>query len=299
MADLLKSKEQRPDVAARIALVDRFALWRRQAAPVLLLAFCTVAILASCLSPPRLEAVGALSIITFASIFIGALTAGFAGFAFSAVAGALLFHWLAPSEAVPLLLACSITAQLFSISALWKSMQWKGCIPLLLGGLPGIPVGAYLLQHLEPQSFATSFGFFVVCYAVYMLWRPGTVIACGGRAIALAVGFASGIAGGAIAFPGAFPTIWCCLRGLPKDVQRGTVQPFILLMQCAALLYFSKVGLLGAATATTYLWCVPAVVSGTWIGIRLYSRADDTNYRRLILGFLLVLGAGLISLTRY
>jgi uncharacterized membrane protein YfcA len=293
MADLFEPREQRLDVAARITRVARFAP-KPLSAPVFFLTVGAVAIIVNYLTLPRLDAVSALSVATFVSIFVGSLAAGLAGFAFSAVTGALLFHWLTPSAAVPLLLACSITTQLFSITALRKTMQWKECIPLLLGGLPGIPVGAYLLQHLGPESFAAFFGVFLVSYAIYMLWRPGTVIGCGGRRIALAVGFAGGIAGGAIAFPGAFPTIWFSLRGLPKDVQRGIVQPFILLMQCAALLYFSKVGIFDRATAVTFLWCVPAVLSGTWIGIRLYRRIDDTSYRRVILGFLLISGATFI-----
>jgi hypothetical protein len=32
------------------------------------------------------------------------------------------------------------------------------------------------------------------------------------------------------------------LRALPKEIQRGTVQPFILIMQVATLAYFSKLG---------------------------------------------------------
>jgi hypothetical protein len=69
--------------------------------------------------------------VTFLSIFFGSLAAGLAGFAFSAIAGAMLFHRLEPIEAVPLLLACSITTQLLSITRLWGTMQWRLCIPYL------------------------------------------------------------------------------------------------------------------------------------------------------------------------
>ena len=58
--------------------------------------------------------------------------------------------------------------------------------------------------------------------------------------------------------PGALPTIWCSLKGLTKIQQRGIVQPFILFMQIATLVYFSKLGILASATWATFLWCVPA-----------------------------------------
>ena len=79
-------------------------------------------------------------LVTMLSIFAGSLAAGLAGFAFSAIAGAMLFHWLAPIDAVPLLLACSITTQLLSITKLWRTMRWRQCMPYLIGGFVGIPV---------------------------------------------------------------------------------------------------------------------------------------------------------------
>jgi uncharacterized protein len=231
---------------------------------------------------------------TLLSIFIGAMAAGLAGFAFSAIAGALIFHWLDPIEAVPLLLACSITTQLFSISRLWQAIRWRECLPYLLGGFAGIPLGAKLLEGFSPRLFALGFGLFLVCYSVYMLLRPGLVCRSGGRLAEMAAGFAGGITGGATAFPGAIPTIWCSLRGLSKLEQRGIVQPFILVMQVATLIYFSRLGLLVSSTLPIFLCCVPAVIAGTWLGLHLFNRVDDARFKQLVLLFLLVSGATLM-----
>src|SRR5215469_6503645 len=148
------------------------------------------------------------SVLTFGSIFVGSLAAGVAGFAFSAITGALLLHWLAPATAVPLLLTCSLTTQLVSITALWKTMQWRDCFMLLAGGIPAIPIGAYLLRRLDPGTFAFAFGALLVGYAGYTLFRPGFALRGSGRVTIVAVGFAGGITGGAVAFPGAIPAIW-------------------------------------------------------------------------------------------
>jgi uncharacterized membrane protein YfcA len=229
-------------------------------------------------------------IFTLLAVFAGSLAAGLAGFAFSAISGAMLFHWLEPIHAVPLLLACSITTQLLSIAQLWDTMRWRQCTPYLLGGFAGIPVGAKLLQHFSPYTFAAAFGIFLVCYSAYMLFRPCFIIQGGGRLAEVAAGFAGGVTGGASAFPGAIPTILCSMRGLPKTDQRGIVQPFIFLMQIATLVYFSKLGIFDAATLTTYFWCVPAVVAGTWLGLRLFDHVDDVKFRRVVLIFLLISG---------
>lgn len=232
--------------------------------------------------------------VIFLSIFLGSLAAGLAGFAFSAIAGAMLFHRVAPIEAVPLLLACSITTQLLSITRLWGIMQWRLCIPYLIGGIVGIPVGASLLEGSSPHTFAVGFGIFLCSYSVYMLLRPPFTFDGGGRIAEVAAGFAGGITGGATAMPGAIPTMWCNLKGLSKTQQRAIVQPFILLMQIATMAYFSKLGILVSATWTTYLWCAPAVIAGTLVGLWLFGRVDDGKFRRLVLFFLLISGATMI-----
>ena len=234
-------------------------------------------------------------IVTQFTVFAGALAAGLAGFAFSAITGAVLFHLLAPIDAVPLLLACSITTQVFSISRLWHTMQWRQCLPYLLGGLAGIPIGAELLKAFNPHLFAAGFGVFMICYSLYMLLRPHLVFRGGGRYAEVAAGFAGGITGGATAFPGAFPTIWCSVKGLSKLEQRGIVQPFILLMQIATLVYFSKLGILAAGTLTTYLWCAPAVAAGTWLGLQLFHCIDDKRFQQIVLLFLLFSGITLVA----
>ncbi|MGN6570000.1 MAG: sulfite exporter TauE/SafE family protein [Pseudolabrys sp.] len=234
-------------------------------------------------------------VVSIVSIFAGSLAAGLAGFAFSAISGAILFHWIAPVEAVPLLLVCSITTQLFSVTKLWRTMQWRQCVPYLVGGLIGIPVGARLLTDVDARTFAAGFGVFLIGYSAYSLLRPQIVVSHGGRLAELLAGLAGGITGGATAFPGAFPTIWCNLRGLSKLEQRGVVQPFILLMQVATLAYFSKFGVLASATWTSYLWCLPAVIGGTWLGLQLFNRIDDAKFRRLVLLLLLVSGLTLMA----
>lgn len=238
--------------------------------------------------------IDATLLLTVVSVFTGSLVAGLAGFAFSAISGAILLHWVPPSIAVPLLLACSITTQLLSITKLWRTMQWRRCAPFLIGGGVGIPIGTKLLEVLDARTFAIAFGAFLVGYCTYMLRRPNIVVPQASRLADVAAGFVGGITGGSVAFPGAIPTIWCSVRGLPKREQRGIIQPYILIMQVATLGYFSKLGIVASGTITTYLLCAPVVLGGTWLGLHFFDRIDDAMFRRLVLFFLLLSGLALI-----
>ena len=94
--------------------------------------------------------------------------------------------------------------------------------------------------------------------------------------------------------PGAAPTIWCNLCGMPKDEQRGVVQPYIMIMQCIAIVLLLGSGGFSRATLLDTMAGLPALVAGTVIGIYLFRRASPGSYRRVVLSILFAGGIGLV-----
>jgi uncharacterized membrane protein YfcA len=115
------------------------------------------------------------------AVFAGAFVSSLAGFAFSAVAGAILLRIFQPMEAVPLMTACSIGVQAANLWALRRSIQWEGSLLLIVGGALGIPVAIHLLQNADTHILRVAFGIIVTLYAGYMLFRP-TLARGGGTA---------------------------------------------------------------------------------------------------------------------
>jgi uncharacterized protein len=233
--------------------------------------------------------------ILSAGVFAGAVVSGVAGFAFSAVAGALLLHVLPSIEAVPLMMIFSLGVQIATLVALRRSMRWKGSLALILGGVLGIPPALYLLQTVDTWTFRVGFGVFLVIYSAYMICRPAVALLRNGekRLHDAVVGFAGGLVGGLTAMPGALPTIWCDLRGVPKDQQRGVVQPFIAAMQVVALALMLAHRNLPAKVLIDAAFGLPALAAGTAVGIMLFGKMDDTLFRRTVLTVLFVAGVGL------
>lgn len=229
-------------------------------------------------------------------VFAGAVVSGFAGFAFSAVAGAFLLHVMPPVEAVPLMMACSIMVQGASLVTLRNSMRWRGSLGYIAGGALGIPPSIYLLHHIDTWTFRVGFGAFLIAYAAYMFFRPTVAYLrdVQSRLRDGAVGFAGGMVGGLTAMPGALPTIWCDLRGLAKDHQRGLVQPFIAVMQCAALALLASAGGFSARVLVNLVMTLPALAAGTALGIVLFGRVDQVSFRRITLAILLAGGIALV-----
>jgi uncharacterized protein len=74
------------------------------------------------------------------AIFLGGVVSGFSGFAFSAVSGVILLHFLEPLLAVPLMMCCSIASQISSLAVIRQFVQWRESAPLLIGGAGGEPI---------------------------------------------------------------------------------------------------------------------------------------------------------------
>jgi hypothetical protein len=95
--------------------------------------------------------------------------------------------------------------------------------------------------------------------------------------------------------PGSLPIIWCDLRGLSKEQQRGEVQPFNLMVQALAMtLLISRPGTLRPDLLSLLPLALPAVVAGTLVGILLWGKIDDAKFRYSILSMLLISGLMLI-----
>lgn len=230
-------------------------------------------------------------------IFLGGVASGFSGFAFSAISGVVLLHFLEPLLAIPLMMCCSIASQISSLAFVRQFVQWRESAPLLIGGVAGVPIALYVLTITNAQAFRILVGIFLVGYAIYMLTKPGfgMIRQAASPLVRTVVGFAGGLVGGLTAMPGSLPIIWCDLRGVSKEHQRGEVQPFILLTQAfAVVLLFSRPATLHPDLLAVLPLAIPAVVAGTLVGILLWGKIDDAKFRYSVLSMLLISGLILI-----
>jgi hypothetical protein len=225
---------------------------------------------------------------------VASLASGLAGFAFALVANGAFLQILPPTTAVPVVLAGSLVAQLFSVLALRDALSWPRLWPFLLGGTIGVPLGAWAFLAIDPIAFRVIVGAFLVAYSIYALAVHLPMVRGGGRLADGAIGWVGGVMGGLAGLSGAVPTVWCQLRGWPKDQQRGVYQPYIVVMQMLALAALSAGGAIDRATWPVMALTLPAIVVGTFAGLRLYARVDDRQFRLIVLLLLLASGVALL-----
>ena len=78
----------------------------------------------------------------------------------------------------------------------------------------------------RPDYVRVTVGVVLVLYSAYSLARPAMKpVKRGGAAADAGVAFLNGILGGLTGLAGILTTIWCGIRGWPKDEQRAVFQP--------------------------------------------------------------------------
>ncbi len=208
------------------------------------------------------------------ALFVAAAIASVAGFAFSAIALATAgWFFDDPVPMVATFLACSIAMQAWSVWALRAHVEPRVLGPFVAGGLVGTPFGTAVLLHLDARPLTAMLGAMLIAWCVVATLRgPGRTVRGSPRADAVA-GLLGGVTGGLAAFPGAITVPWIGLRGWPKERQRGTVQPYILLaMQLASLGCLAAMGAAqpgGPALSAVPLAPVLAPAAATLAGARV------------------------------
>jgi hypothetical protein len=103
------------------------------------------------------------------------------------------------------------------------------------------------------------------------------------------------VCGGIGGFAGAVPTLWCTLRGLPKDEQRAVVQNFNLAMLSVAFALQCGTGLVTTAMLPLLAMVALAVLVPVLLGARLYIGISEARFRQIVLGLLTASGAALLA----
>jgi len=227
--------------------------------------------------------------------FTGALVAGLSGFAFGLVAASIWLYILSPLQTATLIIAFGLIVQGFSVWKLRHALDFRKLWPFVLGAAIGVPVGVSVLTWANPAHVRMGVGAFLVLYSLYAYFRPAIPPVTGGGAAADAgVGFLNGVLGGITGLAGILVTIWCGLRGWPKDVQRTVFQPVAVAIFLMSALWIGGKGAITPDTIKLFLIGLPALLAGTWLGLKLFGRLDEVAFRKIVLALLFVSGLVLI-----
>lgn len=233
-------------------------------------------------------------------VALGAALAGFvqglSGFAFAMVAMAVWAWWVDPQLAAAMAVFGGFSGQLLAALTVRRGFDIKLLAPFVIGGLAGIPVGIGILPLLDLSLFKLALGglLAVICPVMLVAHKLPKVNA-GGRPADAVAGFVGGVLGGIGGVSGAIPTLWCTLRGMPKDQQRAVIQNFNLGMLGVTLALYVGTGVITTATLPMLAIVLPAMLIPTLLGAKLYIGISEAAFRRIVLGLLTASGVAMLA----
>ena len=227
--------------------------------------------------------------------FLAGAVSGATGFGFALVATALWGQYFEPQRVTLLALVYMTLLNVAYLPWFWRQIPWRRLTPFVLGGAPGVPLGAWALGVLPVLHARLAIGAILLGYAAFMLRRRGDmplfkVSANRGWALDLGVGFVSGVLGGLASLSGFLPTLWCAWRSHDKLANRGLVQGFILFSGLWGLLCVGHVVSPDEANLEQIVWGLPFVAVGGGLGLYVFSRLNHAQFMRLVLVLLMVCG---------
>jgi len=237
---------------------------------------------------------GLFLVLFLLATFVGGVTSGVAGFAMGLVVSGIWLHILTPLQTATLIVGYGVLTQGYGIWKLRHALSWRNAAPIVIGSVAGVPIGTMLLTYSNPAYLRVGVGCLLVLYSAYNLARPALKVLQPVIAADVGVGFLNGILGGLTGLGGIIATVWCQMRGWPKDVQRSVFQPVNFVTLTISAVSLTVAGAITGEVVKLYLLGLPLMLAGLWAGFKLYGKLNDAAFRKVILLLLLASGLSLI-----
>lgn len=150
---------------------------------------------------------------------------GFSGFGSVLLSLPLLAIFLDVKTAIPLVALMGVILTVFLLIPLWKDLEWPRIWPLLVGALPGVPIGIFFLKSLNSRLLLIFLGFVLVCYSLYsLLFKVASRDV--NKGWAYFSGFLAGCFGGAFSAAGPPVIVYVSIQSWRKELIKSTLQGF-------------------------------------------------------------------------
>lgn len=221
---------------------------------------------------------------------------GFSGFGFSALTVAGISMFMAPAAVVPAVLVLEILASLIVWLSAVRDLDRTWLKSLVIGNALMVPVGVFLLAHLDPLMLRLIVGTTLLLTAGGLRWRYGKPLRIS-RLAQASTGALSGFLNGIAASGGVAAALTMTACHVPARALRSTLIIFLAFGSSYTLLWvgvFSQVDaksvdVFSLETLRWILVLAPGMLLGMYLGRKAFARSNPDGFRLLVLNLLIVI----------
>jgi uncharacterized protein len=226
-------------------------------------------------------------------VFCAGVVQGLTGFGFGIVAVPILTIFISPKLAAPMTLLNSLVLNAMILQRSPADADLGRIWPLVLAGLAGVPLGAWVLVNADVDTLRIDVGATTVVFTLLFLSGFRREVSHE-KLASIPIGFVSGLMQGSINMAGPPVILFLTNQGLPRHVFRASIVAYFLILSLLTLPLLVAGGILNGTALVAALIVLPGLLAGGLIGTRLIHSVDEAHVRKLTL--FIVLGAGVSSL---
>jgi uncharacterized membrane protein YfcA len=232
-----------------------------------------------------------------AVVFAGVSKGGFgSGAAFAAAS--ILALVLDPGHALGIMLPLLMLMDVATLGPYWKKWLWPESRQLIVGGIPGVAIGAALYSVASPDFFRLLIGAISLLFVAWQLSLRTGVLRPPSRQMPAWAGLVAGMAAGFTSFvshAGGPPAAIYLLSGKPgKTAYQATTVLVFWVINIAKFVPYAFLGIFTAQTFLADLYLAPFALIGAWIGVRAHRMVPENAFFALTYVLLVLTGAKLV-----
>ena len=218
--------------------------------------------------------------------FIAAAVNGGVGYGFSSltVPVALIFFGNKVVNPALVLVAVALNGYVLLINRKSIPAVWRRVMPVLLGLVPGIVAGGYILASLNPEWLK---------FATYVALLPIIIIQAGGirwpirseHRVSLPLGAGVGVLYSVTTISGPPMALLFNNQGLVQGEFRAAMALLRVAESMLAAVVYYFLGLFTAESAQLSLWILPGVLAGVPLGSLIMKRVHAESFRRFCMSY--------------
>ena len=232
-------------------------------------------------------AVGALVVL------LGGMVQGCTGFGNALVMAPVLMLLMPYQQVPPLVMLLALVNNGAVMIEARTAVSGRLVLPLMLGGVIALPLGAYLLKSLDASVFKLGLGVVVLLLAVALFAGLRLPLLPRWRNL-LPVGMLSGLLGGSTSISGPPVILFLANLGISKQSFRANLVAHFALLNAVSLILYGVFGLLNRAVFVTAAIYLLPLLLGSALGIWIARRVHEQAFSRLVLVLIAAIGALLI-----
>ncbi|MEL6620433.1 MAG: sulfite exporter TauE/SafE family protein [Pseudomonadota bacterium] len=240
---------------------------------------------------------GFLALAGAAAVFAGVSKGGFgSGAAFAAAS--ILALVVEPGLALGIMLPLLMLIDVATLRPYWRKWNGRAALLLIVGGLPGVALGALLFARTNADVFRVLIGIISVTFVLWQLARSRGWFPLAVQPLSAWVGTLAGTVAGFTSFVshagGPPAAVYLLSLRVGKTEYQATTVLVFFVINIAKFVPYAGLGMFTAQTALANLVLAPFALLGAWLGVKAHRMVPERAFFALTYVLLTVTGCKLI-----